>query len=199
MDSRLRRAAVARLRGMADAERYVLSPAVAFVCDNVQYQGNNAMNKPHRQILLLTLLAVFTRLALPADAVDSIPPLTYVHVYADAAGASHFRDEHFEFTGSRGKENSVHVLNAKGGGTLLRLQAGAFEDWHNAPQAWYLIVLQGASEVTTSDGKVRHFGPGSVVLLDDTTGKGHQTRAIGKVDHIAVVIPIVDAPVTGLK
>jgi hypothetical protein len=129
----------------------------------------------------------------------SIPPLTYVHVYAHAAGASHFRAEHFDFARGRDNERSTHVLEAKGGATLLRLKAGAVEDWHNAPQAWFLIVLQGASEVTTSDGQVRHFGPGSVVVLDDTTGKGHQTRAVGKIDHIAAVIPIADAQVTGAK
>jgi quercetin dioxygenase-like cupin family protein len=157
------------------------------------------MHKPHLQIILLLLLGIFCHSALPADTADSIPPLTYVHVYADAAGASHFREEHFDFTRGRDKQSSLHVLEAKGGATLLRLKAGTVEDWHNAPQAWFLIVLQGASEVTTSDGQVRHFGPGSVVLLDDTKGKGHQTRAIGKIDHIAAVIPIADAPVTGAK
>jgi hypothetical protein len=157
------------------------------------------MNTPHRRISTLMLLGLFCQRALPADTAASIPPLTYVHVYADAAGASHFREEHFAFSPGRDKASSIHVLEAKGGATLLRLKAGAFEDWHNAPQAWFLIVLQGASEVTTSDGQVRRFGPGSVVLLDDTTGKGHQTRAIGKIDHIAAVVPIADAPVTGAK
>jgi quercetin dioxygenase-like cupin family protein len=145
------------------------------------------------------LLGIFCQRALPADTAEPILPLTYVHVYADAAGASHFREEYFEFTRGRESETSIHVLGAKGGATLLRLKAGAVEDWHNAPQAWFLIVLQGASEVTTSDGQVRRFGPGSVVLLDDTTGKGHRTRAVGKTDHIAAVIPMADAPVTGAK
>jgi hypothetical protein len=160
---------------------------------------DNAMHIPHRRIILLVLLFIFCQRALPADTADSIPPLTYMHVYSDAAGASHFREEHFDFTRGRDNESSIHVLEAKGGATLLRLKAGAVEDWHNAPRAWFLIVLQGASEVTTSDGQVRHFGPGSVVLLDDTTGKGHQTRAVGRIDHIAAVIPIADAPVTGTK
>jgi hypothetical protein len=56
------------------------------------------MHKPHLQIILLLLLGIFCHSALPADTADSIPPLTYVHVYADAAGASHFREEHFDFT-----------------------------------------------------------------------------------------------------
>jgi quercetin dioxygenase-like cupin family protein len=157
------------------------------------------VRKLHCRIFLIMLFGIFCQRALPANSVGSIPPLTYVHVYADAAGASHFREEYFDFTRGRDNESSVHVLEAKGGATLLRLKAGAVEDWHNAPRAWFLIVLQGESEVTTSDGQVRHFGPGSVVLLDDTTGKGHQTRALGKSDHIAAVIPIADAPVTGAK
>ena len=157
------------------------------------------MHSPYRQIIFLIPLGIFCQRALPANTVESTPALTYVHVYADGAGASHFREEHFAFIRGRDDASSVHVLDAKGGATLLRLKAGAVEDWHNAPRAWYLIVLQGASEVTTSDGQVRHFGPGSVVLLDDTTGKGHQTRAVGKIDHIAAVIPIADAPVTGAK
>jgi quercetin dioxygenase-like cupin family protein len=156
------------------------------------------MHIPYRRIVLLMSFAILCRSALGADTSEPISPpispLTYVHVYADAAGASHFREEHFNFTPGRDNETSIHVLEAKGGASLLRLKAGTVEDWHNAPRAWFLIVLQGASEVTTSDGQVRHFGPGSVVLLDDTTGKGHQTRAIGKLDHIAAVIPITDAP-----
>ena len=158
------------------------------------------MHKSHGRIILIMLLGVFCQRAAPADAPEPMAPLTYVHVYSDGTGASHFREEHFDFTRGRDAASSIHVLEAKGGATLLRLKAGAFEDWHNAPRAWYLIVLQGTSEVTTSDGQVRQFGPGSVVLLDDTTGKGHQTRAVGKIDHIAAVIPIADtAPVTGAK
>ena len=153
----------------------------------------------YRRIAFLMLYGIFCNRALPADTTEQIPPLTYVHVYADASGASHFREEHFDFTRGRDNASSLHVLEAKGGATLLRLKAGAVEDWHNAPQAWFLIVLQGASEVTTSDGQVRHFGPGSVVLLDDTAGKGHQTRVVGKIDHIAAVIPIAASPVTGAK
>ncbi len=126
--------------------------------------------------------------------------MKYVHVYADSAGASHFREENLDFAPGRTEETSIHALAAKGRTTLLRLRAGAVEDWHNAPRAWFLIVLQGASEVTTSDGEVRQFGPGSLVLLDDTTGKGHRTRAIGTIDHVAAVIPIADdTPVTGAK
>jgi hypothetical protein len=162
------------------------------------------MHELYRRLPLFILLGAFYEHTVLAATPESIPPLTYVHVYADSAGASHFREEHFEFTPGRDRpgrdaNSAIHVLDAKGGATLLRLKVGAVEDWHNAPQAWFLIVLQGKSSVTTSDGQVRQFGPGSMVLLDDTTGKGHQTRVVGKIDHIAAVIPIADAPVAGAK
>ena len=87
-----------------------------------------------------------------------------------------------------------HALGTGPGAMLLRLKPGAVEDWHNAPRAWYLIVVQGMSEVTASDGEKRRFGPGSIVLLDDTTGRGHQTRTVGTIDHVAAVVPIADTP-----
>ncbi len=157
------------------------------------------MRSLRRRVVFVMLIGALCQRAAFADAAAPIAPLTYVHVYADGAGISHFRDEHFDFTRGRDGNSSIHALEAKGGATLLRLKVGAVEDWHNAPRAWYLIVLQGKSEVTTSDGQVRQFGPGAVVLLDDTTGKGHQTRVVGNADHIAAVIPIADAPVTGAR
>jgi len=37
-------------------------------------------------------------------------------------------------------------------------------------------MLRGVCEVRVSDGEVRSFGPGSVVLLEDTVGRGHFSR-----------------------
>jgi hypothetical protein len=162
-------------------------------------KGLPAMYGLYRRLPFYILLGAFYQHTVLAATPESKPPLTYVHVYADSAGASHFREEQFEFVPGRDSDSSLHALGTKGGATLLRLKVGAVEDWHNAPQAWFLIVLQGKSAVTTSDGQVRQFGPGSIVLLDDTTGKGHQTRVVGKIDHIAAVIPVADAPVTGAK
>ena len=40
------------------------------------------------------------------------------------------------------------------------------------------MTLSGEMEVTTTDGAVRRFGPGSLWLVDDTTGRGHNTRVL---------------------
>jgi hypothetical protein len=48
--------------------------------------------------------------------------------------------------------------------------------WHNPPERLLVIFLTGETEFETSDGTVRRVGPGSVVLAEDTWGKGHLSR-----------------------
>jgi hypothetical protein len=51
---------------------------------------------------------------------------------------------------------------------------------HPSPQRQIFVVLQGEYELTASDGDVRSFGPGGLLLLEDTWGKGHSTRMISR-------------------
>jgi hypothetical protein len=112
----------------------------------------------------------------------------YVHLYSDANGVSHFRDEVLTITRPASGPAQLALSQAPGA-ELLALKRSAREDWHRAPRRMYLIALKGMSEVTVGDGQVRRFGPGTVLLMDDTTGKGHITRAVGKEDHVALTVP----------
>jgi hypothetical protein len=119
---------------------------------------------------------------------------SYVHLYSDANGVSHFREENLALQAIPGPHGDDHALSTytfagAQGAQLLALKQGAREDWHTAPRRMFLIVLQGMSEVTASDGEVRRFGPGSMLLMDDLKGKGHITQAVGGVDHVALTIP----------
>jgi hypothetical protein len=49
-------------------------------------------------------------------------------------------------------------------------------DLHTAPERQLAVSLNGTVEYETSDGEVRRFGPGDIVLVEDTTGRGHITR-----------------------
>jgi len=49
-------------------------------------------------------------------------------------------------------------------------------DWHNAPDRQYIVLLDGAIEIEVSDGERRQFRGGDVILVEDTSGKGHRTR-----------------------
>jgi hypothetical protein len=50
--------------------------------------------------------------------------------------------------------------------------------------------MKGAVEMETTDGMVKRFLPGDLVLLQDTTGKGHLTRNIGDGYVTFFVVPV---------
>lgn len=49
-------------------------------------------------------------------------------------------------------------------------------DFHLAPQRQYIILLDGEIEIETSLGEKRSFKQGDILLMEDTSGKGHKTR-----------------------
>jgi hypothetical protein len=49
-------------------------------------------------------------------------------------------------------------------------------DFHNAPARQYIALMDGEIEIETSLGEKRIFYPGDVLLVEDTTGKGHRSR-----------------------
>ena len=65
---------------------------------------------------------------------------------------------------------------------------------HNAPRRQFIIQLTGESEVETSTGERRRFGPGAMMLLEDTDGKGHVTRGLSDGERLTVVIGLPDDP-----
>lgn len=141
----------------------------------------------------IPLLAIRASLIIVMSLVVSVPlshaqnaTLTYHHLYADADGTSHMRAETLTFNAPHAGEPLMHSLDTQGPAMLIKLPTGTEEDWHNAPMKLYLLIVQGIAEVSTSDGKTHTFKTGDIVLMDDLTGKGHKTRAVGKVDHVAL-------------
>jgi len=120
--------------------------------------------------------------------------LTYLHLYTDAAGETHFAEKQFDFEHLPHVENRdsimAHEISGVQRAILYKLTKDAVEDWHTAPRKQFGCVIQGMADITASDGEVRRLRPGSVILIDDTTGKGHITRHVGDVDHIAMMIAV---------
>ncbi len=50
--------------------------------------------------------------------------------------------------------------------------------WHNAPCRQYVIMLEGQVEIEIGDGSRRIFSAGDILLAEDTTGRGHVSRAV---------------------
>jgi hypothetical protein len=54
------------------------------------------------------------------------------------------------------------------------------------------VYLSGEGEIEASDGTVRPLRPGTVLLVDDTTGKGHMTRVTGTEEMLVVIVTLPD-------
>jgi hypothetical protein len=121
-------------------------------------------------------------------------PLKFTRLYADSEGASHFSDEEMAFTlidfAPPAPAISLSKAFSAKSVALMSSPAGWHGDWHPAPQRQFIFVLVGQLEVTVSDGEVRTFGPGSIVLVEDTVGKGHISKVIGKERGYCVVVPL---------
>jgi hypothetical protein len=61
-------------------------------------------------------------------------------------------------------------------------------DWHNTPRKQFAINMSGALEVELTDGTRRTIGS-ELVYLEDLTGKGHVTRALGPITNVFLQVP----------
>lgn len=50
---------------------------------------------------------------------------------------------------------------------------------HPAPARQYIVLLSGELEIMVPDGSTRRLTAGSIVLVEDVSGRGHRTRVIG--------------------
>lgn len=53
-------------------------------------------------------------------------------------------------------------------------------DWHPAPQRQFIVLLDGEIAIETGDGECRNFKGGDVLLVEDTSGRGHLTYSIDR-------------------
>ena len=122
--------------------------------------------------------------------------MRYVRLYADAEGESHFEDVDVELA-SRDFSPPAPPLNLGPFTPALRFTflmapVGWSGDWHPAPAPQFFCQLAGEFEITASDGTTKRFPPGSVLLLEDTTGKGHATRVLGDEEALVGVTQLPD-------
>lgn len=96
-------------------------------------------------------------------------------IYADAEGESHFED--VEISLSDAGEIGRLSQRFPATGIIFRENDPDYDyDWHTAPRRQYIILLDGEIEIQVSDGETRRFRGGDVLLVEDTTGRGHRTR-----------------------
>ena len=98
-------------------------------------------------------------------------------IFSDEAGDSHFGEVTYALKDAGGIGRLSEAVPAKR--VYFRENEPSYSyDWHVAPRRQFIVLLDGAIEIETSDGAKRTFKGGDVLLLEDTTGKGHRTRNI---------------------
>ena len=110
------------------------------------------------------------------------------NLYTDAKGESHFRDIEVEWAEERRGSKLSKRLPATG--IIFReTRADNDLDWHLAPRRQYIVNLDAGVKITASDGESRIIGAGEVLLVEDITGKGHQSQGLGQLRH-SLFIPL---------
>jgi len=115
-----------------------------------------------------------------------------LNLWADEDGISHFREI----------EYAMHPIPQGGAVSdpvaatniwFRQTEQDQDMDWHPAPRKQLVITLMGGvAELTASDGEVRHIHPGQVVLVEDTFGKGHKSRAFDGLPRESIFVGLAD-------
>ena len=117
--------------------------------------------------------------------------MRYFRIYADAEGETHFEDIDVALSPSPSGSELSELYPATGV-IFRRSPVGQRIDWHPAPRRQFVVTLSGEAEVEASDGEIRTIGPGTVMLAEDVTGKGHITRGVGATERLSLFIPVPD-------
>lgn len=98
-------------------------------------------------------------------------------VYSGDDGESHFEDVEIPLKDLGAIGSMSELMQATG--IVFRETAGDYAlGYHTAPRRQYVVNLTGSVELEVGDGSKRRLGPGEILLAEDTTGRGHISRAV---------------------
>ncbi len=122
--------------------------------------------------------------------------MRYVRIYSEDGGGSAFEDVDAAMS-ERHVVDGVPPLLVSEPLPVTALifveQRPGDPDWepHVAPRRQWVMCLRGRVAIAVSSGERREFGPGELVLLEDTEGKGHVSTPLTE-EFAFVMIPIPD-------
>ncbi len=123
--------------------------------------------------------------------------MNYLRVYTGPDGQTHFEDVEVP-TVQRELWAGIHPFDVAqplpvSSVILLHYpeQAARELGWHTAPRRQFAIFSKDV-EMEVSDGQRRHISAGNPVLVEDMTGKGHDTRVLVEGDVLTLFLPLVE-------
>lgn len=114
-------------------------------------------------------------------------PIT--RIFSDENGESHFEDLMIPLS-DQGEIGFLSESQAVKNIIFREVLPSYDYDFHNAPQRQYIILLDGGVEIETSLGEKRSFKTGEILLVEDTTGKGHKTKNLETKTRKSIFITI---------
>jgi hypothetical protein len=142
------------------------------------------MSMQRRELLTVTgaaLLLAGGRASAQAGASAGATEAKVVRIYATPDGES--RVEELTLSPDT-KPVDITRMTA----SVYRGSGAQAPDWHTAPRKQFAINMTGELEVEVTDGTRRKIGS-DLVYLEDTTGKGHVTRALGPITNVFLHVP----------
>jgi hypothetical protein len=104
-----------------------------------------------------------------------------LRIYADESGESHLADIDIPLAPIKPSPFHFSAPYEASSVRFVWAPTGMPEaHWHIAPARQLVILLNGWLEFETSDGEKRRCERGTVILAEDTFGKGHLTRGPGE-------------------
>jgi hypothetical protein len=122
--------------------------------------------------------------------------MNITRLYTGSDGQSHFED----LTVPLADAGDIGSLSRRfaATGVIFRETAGDYDfDWHNAPERQLVVMLEGSVEITVSDGTVRRFDTGDILLAEDVSGQGHRSRAIDGQPRKSLFVTLGESPLYG--
>ena len=116
--------------------------------------------------------------------------MKYTRIYSGEDGESHFEDVDYEMS-PIGEFPGMYSKPWHTKAVIFRETGADYDiDFHNAPRRQFVINLKGSVEIEIGSGEKRILGPGDILLAEDTTGRGHISRAVGDGIRESIFLPL---------
>ncbi len=111
-----------------------------------------------------------------------------VRLYSGDDGESHFEDIEIELN-PHGSGFYSELFKSEG--VMFRAVDGEYSlDFHTAHKRFLIVNLTGYVDLEVGDGTVKRMGPGTVLLAEDHTGRGHKSNAVEGEPRTCLMIPL---------
>ncbi|MFO1061950.1 MAG: hypothetical protein U1E53_33885 [Dongiaceae bacterium] len=117
----------------------------------------------------------------------------YVRLFTRSDGASCFEDREAGLEAGFAVPPAEPLYSARLSSAEVVFWIGGSATWkgdvpHPAPRRMIFVTVQGEYQIEASDGAMRKFPVGRVLLIEDITGAGHVTKVTSTEDAIILAV-----------